>query len=76
MKKERDNMKTKINILWCFEDTEFEDLQYEEARINAGLPANLSLRKEEISDITEEFGSIDEYLQETYNFEILSYEED
>jgi len=69
-------MKTKINITWCFEDTEFEDLQYEEARINAGLPSSLLLNQEKISDIKEEFGSIDEYLQETYNFEILSYEED
>ena len=66
-------MSTKISITWCFEDTEFEDFQYEEARINAGLPAKLSLPKE---DIEEEFSSIEEYLQETYNFEVDSWEED
>lgn len=62
-----------FSIIWSFKDTEFEDLQYEEARINAGLPAKLSLPKE---DIEEEYSSIKEYLQETYNFEIESCEED
>ena len=66
-------MKTRISINWCFEDTDFEDFQYEEARLNSGLPSSLNLN---IEKIEEEYSSIEEYLQETYNFEINSWEED
>ena len=58
-------------IVWNFEDTEFEDCNYEEARKVAVLPKSLKIQEEELdSDACEE--DILDYLVETYNFEVKS----
>ena len=58
-------------IIWNFEDTEFEDCDYEESRKVAILPKNLKIQEEELdSDACEE--DIIDYLVETYNFEVKS----
>lgn len=58
-------------IIWNFEDTEFEDCDYEESRKVAILPKNLKIQEEELdSDACEE--DIMDYLVETYNFEVKS----
>ena len=58
-------------IIWNFEDTEFEDCDYEESRKVAILPKSLKIQEEELdSDACEE--DIIDYLVETYNFEVKS----
>tara|TARA_B100001057_G_scaffold483205_1_gene559629 strand:+ start:739 stop:954 length:216 start_codon:yes stop_codon:yes gene_type:complete len=58
-------------IIWNFEDTEFEDCDYEESRKVAILPKNLKIQEEELdSDACEE--DIIDYLVEAYNFEVKS----
>ena len=58
-------------IIWNFEDTEFEDCDYEESRKIAILPKRLKVQEEDLdSDACEE--DIIDYLIETYNFEIKS----
>lgn len=58
-------------IIWNFEDTEFEDCNYEEARKVAVLPKSLKIQEEDLdSDACEE--DILDYLVETYNFEVKS----
>jgi len=59
----------KYLVEWDFSDTEFEELQYEEAIEQAGLPNYVDI------DIDED-ETIEDYLLETYGFEVLSYEED
>jgi hypothetical protein len=61
-------MSNKISVTWCFEGTEFENLQYEEARLNAGLPKVLKI------DFDEEEEEIESYLFENYGFEPLEWE--
>ena len=58
-------MSIKINVIWCFEGTEFDYLQYEEARLNAGLPKTLSI------DIDEDEDEIESYLFENYGFDVF-----
>ena len=58
-------------IIWNFEDTEFEDCDYEESRKVAILPKSLKIQEEDLdSDACEE--DIVDYLVETYNFEVES----
>tara|TARA_S200000501_G_C20815152_1_gene740205 strand:+ start:157 stop:372 length:216 start_codon:yes stop_codon:yes gene_type:complete len=58
-------------IIWNFEDTEFEDCNYEESRKVAILPKSLKIQEEDLdSDACEE--DIVDYLVETYNFEVKS----
>ena len=58
-------------IIWNFEDTEFEDCDYEESRKVAILPKSLKIQEEDLdSDACEE--DIVDYLVETYNFEVKS----
>lgn len=59
----------KYLVEWDFSDTEFEELQYEEAIEQAGLPSYVDI------DIDED-ETIEDHLLETYGFEVLSYEED
>jgi hypothetical protein len=61
-------MSNKINVVWSFEDTEFEDLQYEEARENASLPKVVKI------DFDEDEDEIESYLYENYGFEIKEWE--
>lgn len=61
-------MSIKIKINWSFEDTEFENFQYEEARKGAGLPSTLNL------DLDEDEDDIVEYLHENYGFEVESWD--
>ena len=61
-------MSIKISITWCFEGTEFDYLQYEEARINAGLPKTLKI------DIDEDEDEVESYLFENYGFEAAEWE--
>ena len=63
-------MSRKINIVWSFEDTEFEEFQYEEARKVAGLPNTIKI------EIDEDENEIEEYLYENYAFSIESWEYD
>ena len=56
-------------VEWDFSDTEFEELQYEEAVEQAGLPNYVNI------DIDED-ETIEDHLLESYGFEISSYEED
>jgi hypothetical protein len=59
----------RIKITWCFEDTEFDYLQYEEARVNAGLPKTLS-----IENLDEDEDEIESYLFENFGFEVSKWE--
>ena len=64
-------------IIWNFEDTEFEDCDYEESRKVAILPKSLKIQEEDLdSDACEE--DIVDYLVETYNFEVesITFEKD
>ena len=61
-------MSIRINVTWCFEGTEFDYLQYEEARLNAGLPKSLSI------DFDEDEEEIESYLFENYGFEAAGWE--
>jgi len=59
------------NIIWNFEDTEFENCDYEESRNIAVLPKSLEIEEEDLdSDACEE--DIVDYLVGIYNFEIKS----
>ena len=58
-------------IIWSFEDTEFEDCDYEESRKIAILPKSLKIQEDDLdSDACEE--DIVDYLVENYNFEVKS----
>lgn len=59
----------KVSVTWCFEDTDFENLQYEEARINAGLPKNVVLE-----DFEEEEDEVESFLFENFGFEVSQWE--
>ena len=59
----------KVKVIWNFEDTEYENFQYEEARKAAGLPKTIKLK-----DFEEEDEEIESYLFENYGFEPESYE--
>jgi hypothetical protein len=61
----------KVKVTWDFEGTDFEDLQYEEARKQACLPKLVNIELEE-----DEYEDPKEYLEENYNFYVLEYEED
>ena len=67
--------KIKVNVVWLFEDTEFEELLYEEARKAASLPKSVSIKLEDIEDDDED--EIREYLYENYGFsaESLVYDD-
>ena len=58
----------KISVYWNFEDTEFENFQYEEARKAAGLPKKINIKK------LDEDEDIESYVYENYGFEIDSWE--
>jgi hypothetical protein len=60
----------KINVVWSFEDTEFEEFQYEEARKAASLPNVVKI------DLDEDEDEIEDYLYENYGFGIESWEYD
>lgn len=62
-------------ITWDFSDTEFSDCSYEEARQIAVLPKSLLLKEEDL-DSDAELEDIIEYLEENYNFSILSIKTD
>lgn len=66
--------KIKVNVVWLFEDTEFEELLYEEARKAASLPKTVSIKLEDIEDDDED--EIREYLYENYGFSAESIEYD
>tara|TARA_B100001989_G_C24349539_1_gene368968 strand:+ start:442 stop:654 length:213 start_codon:yes stop_codon:yes gene_type:complete len=66
--------KIKVNIIWLFEDTEFEELLYEEARKAANLPKTVVIKLDDIEDEDEE--EIREYLYENYGFSVDSLEYD
>jgi hypothetical protein len=61
----------KIKVTWDFEGTEFETLQYEEARKQLGLPSSVNVDLDE-----DEYEDPKEYLEATYSFYVLEYEED
>jgi len=61
-------MSRKISITWCFEGTDFDYLQYEEAIDNARLPETLSI------DIDEDEEEVESYLYENFGFEIVEWE--
>ena len=61
-------MNKKVNVVWSFEETEFENFQYEEARKSAGLPASI------VIDIEEDDEEIDVYAYENFGFEISEWE--
>ena len=63
-------MLKKVFITWCFEDTEYEQFQYEEARKAAGLPRSKKI------DIDEEEIEVEDYLYETYGFTVESWSYD
>jgi hypothetical protein len=58
----------KIKVTWSFEETEFEELQYEEARILAGLPEYVEL------EFDEEDDDVDNLILDEYGFEAIDYE--
>lgn len=58
----------KIKVTWSFEDTEFEELQYEEARMLASLPEYVEL------EFDEEEDDVDNLILDEYGFEALDYE--
>lgn len=62
-------------IKWDFSETEFSDCDYEEARKIAVLPKSLTLKEEDL-DSDAEIEDIIEYLEENYNFPILSIKTD
>ena len=66
--------KIKVNVIWLFEDTEFEELLYEEARKAASLPRSVTIKLEDIEDDDEE--EVREYLYENYGFSVESLEYD
>ena len=59
-----------IKVIWDFEDTEYENFQYEEARKAAGLPKSIK-----VPDIDED-EDICEYIFENYGFNVESIDED
>ena len=65
------------NIIWSFEDTEFEGLNYKEAVKLAALPNKIVI-KDIDDDLDEEDTQeyIDEYIQENYNLEVESFDFD
>jgi|13_taG_2_1085334.scaffolds.fasta_scaffold00293_7 hypothetical protein len=69
MSQESNTETNTIKVTWCFKDTEFDYLQYEEARVNAGLPKTLSI---ELFDEDED--EIESYLFENFGFEAAKWE--
>lgn len=63
------------NIIWVFNDTEFEGLDYKEAVKLAALPKNVKTKEIDEEDLCEEL--IQEFLEENYGFEVeqFDYEE-
>ena len=65
------------NIIWSFEDTEFEGLNYNEAVRLAALPNKIII--EDIDDDLDEediYEYINEHIQDNYNLEVESFDFD
>ena len=65
------------NIIWSFEETEFEGLNYKEAVKLAALPNKIII--EDIDDDLDEediYEHINEYIQDNYNLEVESFDFD
>ena len=63
------------NIIWSFEDTEFEGLNYNEAVKLAALPNRIKI--EDVDDDLDEediHEHIHEYIQDNYNMSVESFD--